>query len=228
MKQVPYDPNQVYEVVGNYGYQTMIQFGRGELVKVVALGDTIAWEPVVYKDRLFLKPVEKNATTNLTVITTQHTYYFHLTSTTDGSKATYLVRFRYPHDRDNGLIVAGQGTQTSATDSVSIRDENLNYGVSGDTRAIHLQHVFDDGRFTFFQFEPGTDVPEFWVVLPDGSEARANVHRDGKYFVVERVAQMFTLRRGNAVLCVSNEANPLVLPPVAAPTATQSGGQRGH
>ncbi|WP_033483256.1 TrbG/VirB9 family P-type conjugative transfer protein, partial [Xanthomonas citri] len=64
VKQVPYDPNQVYEIVGTYGYQTSIEFANDETVKVVTLGDSIAWQTVPYQNRLFLKPVEPNAATN--------------------------------------------------------------------------------------------------------------------------------------------------------------------
>jgi hypothetical protein len=81
VKQVPYDPNQVYELVGTYNYQTSLEFEADEMVKVVALGDTIAWQTILFRNRLFLKPVEENADTNLTVITSKRTYYFQLSST---------------------------------------------------------------------------------------------------------------------------------------------------
>ena len=99
VKQVPYDPNQVYELVGTYNYQTSLEFEADEMVKVVALGDTIAWQTIPFRNRLFLKPVEENADTNLTVITSKRTYYFQLGSTKKTAGQSYLVRFIYPTSR---------------------------------------------------------------------------------------------------------------------------------
>ena len=70
IRQVQFDPNQVYEVTGTYGYQTTLEFGAGEAVVGWAVGDSIAWQ--VRHDpgkpnKLYLKPTEANAATNLTV-----------------------------------------------------------------------------------------------------------------------------------------------------------------
>ncbi len=99
VKQVPYDPNQVYELVGSYNYQTSIEFEADEMVKVVALGDTIAWQTIPFRNRVFIKPVEDNADTNMTIITSKRTYYFQLSSTKKRTGQSYLVRFIYPSSR---------------------------------------------------------------------------------------------------------------------------------
>ena len=99
VKQVTYDPNQVYELVGTYNYQTSLEFEADEMVKVVALGDTIAWQTIPFRNRLFLKPVEENADTNLTVITSKRTYYFQLGSSKKNTGQSYLIRFIYPSSR---------------------------------------------------------------------------------------------------------------------------------
>lgn len=218
MKHTLYDPDQVYEVVGSYGYHTMLQFAKDEQIKVVSLGDTLSWETVPYKNLLFMKPVEPNASTNLTVVTTKRIYHFNLRSTTDTSQMTFNVQFVYPNDED--MIVADNPAAAGADGSLgsgaqglqSGLQDNLNYSSSGDKEAIKLIHAFDDGRFTYFQFVPGTEPAEAYVVYPDGSEARTNLRRYGKYYVMDRVAQLITLRNNNAVLCVSNDANPLKLP----------------
>ena len=93
VKQVLYDQNQVYEIVGTYGYQTSIEFANDETIKVVALGDSIAWETVPYQNRLFIKPVESNAATNMTVLTNKRTYYFKLTSSKSRALMAFLIRF---------------------------------------------------------------------------------------------------------------------------------------
>lgn len=210
VKQVPYDPNQVYELVGTYGYQTSIEFEADEMVKVVALGDTIAWQSMPFRNRVFLKPVEDNADTNMTVITSKRTYYFQLNSTKVKSGQSYLVRFVYPNARITSYNPEGEtpAGSTPVTSSGTPASPNINYGYSGDKEAIGVQGVMDDGQFTKFLIKKGADLPQFYRVLPDGTEAMVDARREGEYMVVKRLASMFVLRSGNAYVCVENLANP--------------------
>lgn len=205
VKQVPYDPNQVYEVVGTYGYQTSIEFASDETVKVVTLGDSIAWQTVPYQNRLFLKPVEPNAATNLTVITDKHTYYFKLSSARNRAYMTFLVRFIYP----NANLPAHRNDKPkSASTGLDLSKINLDYGTSGNKKAIALKRVFDDGQFTYFLFDQDAGIPSVYMVGPDGTESLVNTRREGQYLVVERTASLFTLRDGASHLCVQNNMLP--------------------
>ncbi|SAL00293.1 conjugal transfer protein TrbG/VirB9/CagX [Caballeronia arationis] len=206
VKQVAYDPNQVYEIVGTYGYQTSIEFANDELVKVVTVGDSIAWQTVPYQNRLFLKPVEPNAATNLTVITDKRTYYFKLNSAKSRASMTFLVRFVYPNANMNG--VTGAAASRRASTGIDPARLNLDYGTSGNKAAIPLARAFDDGQFTYFLLAPDAEIPSVYTVGPDGSESIVNTRREGQYLVVERTASLFTLRNGNSHLCVQNNANP--------------------
>ncbi|CAL8481731.1 TrbG/VirB9 family P-type conjugative transfer protein [Caballeronia sp. S22] len=207
VKQVPYDPNQVYEVVGTYGYQTSIEFANDETVKVVSLGDSIAWQTVPYQNRLFIKPVEPNAATNLTVITDKRTYYIKLTSSKGRTTQTFLVRFIYPNANANGYTAAGR-SEAHTSNGIDPAKLNIDYGVSGDRTAIPLNRAFDDGQFTYFLFDRDAEIPSFYTVGPDGTESAISPRREGQYMVVKRTASLFTLRNGNAYLCVQNKANP--------------------
>lgn len=199
VKQVTYDPNQVFQLTGTYGYQTAIEFAHTETIKVVTLGDSIAWQTVPYRNRLFIKPVEARAKTNMTVITDKRTYFFKLDSTHSSVDMTYLVRFYYP----------GHKTVKGSGDSVSpgvdaLTHINFEYGSYGDKRAIRLKRAFDDGQFTYFLFDHDADVPSVYVVGQDGTESIVNTRREGAYLVVERTAARFTLRNGTDYLCVKN------------------------
>lgn len=207
VKQVPYDPNQVYEVVGTYGYQTSIEFANDETVKVVTLGDSIAWQTVPYQNRLFIKPVEPNAVTNLTVITDKRTYYFKLTSSKARTTQTFLVRFIYPNSNVNGYAGTGR-SDASTSNGIDPANLNIDYGVSGDKTAIPLNRAFDDGQFTYFLFDRDAEIPSFYTVGADGTESAVSPRREGPYMVVKRTAALFTLRNGNAYLCVQNNASP--------------------
>lgn len=205
VKQVLYDANQVYEIVGTYGYQTSVEFALDEKVKVVSLGDSIAWQTVPYQNRLFLKPVEPNAATNLTVITDKRTYYFTLTSAKKPAPMTFLVRFVYPNAH---ITVPDRANDVPQPNGPAPARRNLDYGTSGDRTAIPLKRVFDDGQFTYFLFDSDAEIPSVYTVGPDGTESIVNTRREGPYLVVERTASLFTLRNGNAYLCVQNNANP--------------------
>ena len=205
IKQVAYDPNQVYELMGTYGYQTTIEFASDEQIKVRTLGDSIAWQTVINGSRLFVKPVEPNAATNMTIITNKRTYFFKLNSTAKQRDMTFLVRFIYPNasmlNTASGMPNSGNDRSGKGFDPATL---NLHYAASGDKQAIPLQRAFDDGEFTYFQFDKNSEIPAFYIVGSDGTESVVNTRREGAYMVVERTGHLFTLRNGDAHLCVEN------------------------
>lgn len=206
VRHVMYDPNQVYEIIGTYGYQTSLEFATDEKVKVVSLGDTIAWQTVPYNNRVFLKPVEPRAATNMTVITNKRTYYFMLSSTKLSKETTFLVRFKYPHIA--APIAAAHTKPKTEPTGFDPEKINLDYSTSGHKHAILLDRVLDDGQFTFFRFDQKGEIPTIYTVGPDGTESIVNTRREGSYWVVERTAGLFTLRNGNSYLCVKNNSIP--------------------
>lgn len=204
MKQIMYDPMQVYKITANYYNQTTVAFAENEVIELVAVGDSIAWQVVDQGNHLYIKPVESNAGGNLTVRTNKRNYFFELTSSKSTKDQTYLVQFRYP---DDAPALASAGTAKPANFTSGDFDPaglNLDYGISGNEAAFGLKRVFDDGQFTYFLFAEGADIPSFYRVLPDGTEAIVNTRREGNYMVVESVNNGFTLRNGNTHLCVRN------------------------
>lgn len=206
LKQVTYDPMEVYTVSGRDFTSTTIAFDPSEVIQTVTIGDSIAWQVITDVDRLYVKPVEDNATTNLSVRTDKRTYYFELRPARSNNDITYLVQFRYPDSES----VAYKNTDGSLLSSKNFDPANLNldYEVSGKEELFGLKRVFDDGQFTYFLFEDGADIPAFYRVLPDGTESLVNTRREGNYMVVERVDSRYTLRNGKIHLCVSNGAKP--------------------
>jgi len=205
IKQVLYDPNQIYEIVGTYGYETTIEFATDEYVVGETFGDSIAWQTLKKFNHLYIKPVEPNAVGNMTVVTNKHTYFFNLNSSSDDM--TLVVRFKYPAtlmemSPDSTSHQRGDKNRKAADPAMI----NLNYAAAGHKATIQLSRVFDDGEFTYFQFDSNAEIPSFYLVGEDGTESIVNVHREGAYMVVERTARRFTLRNGDAHLCVENVA----------------------
>lgn len=57
--------------------------------------------------------------------------------------------------------------------------------------------VFDDGRFTYFQFPPNREIPAIFYFSPLGEETRINFHMEKDLAVVQRMGRRFVLRLGD-------------------------------
>lgn len=208
-----YNPNEVFVFTGHYRYQSAIEFASDETIKSVTVGDSVAWNIVTSTNRIFLKPIEQDATTNMTVITDKRIYLFelHAEEADDirDDEMVFTVRFAYP---DGGGDDSGFKT-FSLEDTPNIDDEpekyNFNYTVTGSTLVAPLM-AFDDGEFTFLKFKnKNADVPAIFLVDKEGNESLINYRVAGEYLVIERVSSQFTLRHGNDVACLFNEYKPL-------------------
>ncbi|MDX1974957.1 MAG: P-type conjugative transfer protein VirB9 [Rickettsiales bacterium] len=209
VRTVVYQSDQVYKFMGHYRFQSSIEFGTDEQILTISMGDSTAWMLNPSGNRLFLKPLEQDATTNMTLITNKRTYLFELhareTDDIDDKNMVFVMRFIYPSTDSQG------GSQF--LDSVPIPDieqepgkYNFEYTVSGEQETAPIR-IFDDGEFTYFQFrDKNAEVPAFFMVDAQGNESLINYRTRGDYIVVERVADRFTLRHGNDIVCVFNES----------------------
>jgi len=100
IKTYIYNPNEVYLMVVHYGFQSQIEFSKGEEVKTISLGDAYAWKITPLENRLFIKPMEKNIRTNMTILTNKRSYQFDIVAKEldgeDDQDLVYVVRFYYP------------------------------------------------------------------------------------------------------------------------------------
>ena len=207
---VPYDPNDVFKFVGHFGFQSSIEFATDESIKTISIGDSLAWQVVPEGNRLFLKPVEENPQTNMTVVTNKRVYQFELQGKHSNgirdADMIFVMRFTYPGDND--VTFVNKSNVTAPEVSANPAKYNQAYKISGPERISPIR-IFDDGEFTYFQFrDVNADIPAFFFVDSDGKEAIINFRTVGEYIVVERVAARFTLRHGSDIVCVFNEAMP--------------------
>ncbi len=206
-----YQPDEVYKFTGHYGFQSAIEFGPDETIQTISMGDSTAWMLQPSGNRLFLKPIEQGATTNMTLITNRRTYLFELhgreAQDISDPNMTFILRFLYPSENSGGV--------KNYLDSVPLPDlerepgkYNFNYTLSGP-EAVSPIRIFDDGQFTYFQFRnKNSDVPAFFLVDGQGNESIINYRTRGDYIVVERVGPRFTLRYGSAIVCIFNDGFP--------------------
>lgn len=210
LHSIVYSDNEVYKFTGHYDYQSVIEFETGEEIVTVSMGNSVTWQLVPSGNRLFLKPVQEDAMTNMTVITNKRTYNFELHARTAESindpELVFVMRFVY--GRNSGIAV---NTFIDAVPDPLLEPEkyNFNYSLTG-VEEISPIRIFDDGEFTYFEFrDKNADVPAFFMVHSDGSESLINFRTRGNYIVVERVAAQFTLRNGRDIVCVFNNNQSL-------------------
>ena len=80
---------------------------------------------------------------------------------------------------------------------------NQNYWAFGD-KALTPTAAYDNGRFTYFSFDNGRELPLIYKVMEDGTEALLNSHVDGDTVVVHETAKRYVLRLGKSVLGLEN------------------------
>lgn len=207
IKQVVYQDNNVVPIQGITFTTTQIQFGDKEEILDIEGGDSTAWM-VTYHPELsntvFVKPTILDSNSNLTVITNQHAYYFHLTSNKKlerhSAQQTYAVKFVYqPTNKP-----ATKQAPPKVNPFVHPKALNKAYRFSGSPQLVP-RHVFDDGKFTYFELALNGAVPAIFAVDDQsGKESTVNTRREGKYLIVQRIAPQFTLRQGRLATSVFN------------------------
>lgn len=215
IKLVVYQTNNVVPLYGKTFTNTQIVFGKGEAVLDVEGGDRDGWIVTSHKrlpNMLFVKPTLLGSRSNMTVVTTKHTYYFFVTSNVTLKNKpllqTYAIKFVYPEEaraRLNAQLKQQAHAKKGTAKPILEKHYHWDYTFSGNPQVKPL-HVFDDGTFTYFQLQPNQSVPAIFAVdSVSGKEALINFRKQGKYIVVQRTAPQFTLRQGSdAVASVFN------------------------
>ena len=213
IQSVGYDPDHVVLLHGVLGYQLMLEFAPDEQLQSVSIGDSLGWQVTPNKNAnlLFLKPLERNAATNMNVVTTQRRYAFELHVLPKGARTSittpYVVRFTYP-----AVAIA---VSLPPPPDPPPEERNRAYVVTGAAANIPAR-IFDDGRMTYFAWAPQASVPAIFAVGADGKEALVNYGVRGAYTVVEQLSPRFVLRNGKQVATVINQG---FVPPTAMLTA---------
>lgn len=224
IREVDYTDGNVIQIRSAFRTATQIEFAPGEVIKFVAMGDTVSWEVAPADNSLFVKPRERAGATNLIVVTdfqgTKRNYTFQL-SAVAGTRSIgtfFKVRLRYPEYDAQQARLAQQRAQLTAVlsaQSGAIKaaldigvlegKRNLNYKVQGSS-ALQPSEVSDNGQFTVLRFPNQREIPAIFTVNPDGSEATASYDVRDDFLVVHGVYKEMRLRRGKVVLCIYNES----------------------
>jgi type IV secretion system protein VirB9 len=143
----------------------------------------------------------------------------------------YGVKFRYPeeeaaklaaeqaakakieetkHRFDHIKAKFASTTKEGAVDYVGQKDipleqQNYDYWMAGSPE-ISPTAARDDGRFTYLAFSNNRDMPAIYSVDATGKEALINTNVEGNTIIIHRVVPVLRLRKGDAVVCIRNNA----------------------
>lgn len=211
-----YNPNDVFKFTGYYGYQASIELAPNEEVSSISMGDTTSWQIVPSGNRIFIKPMEHNATTNMTLITNKRTYYFELyaeeTDDIRDPNMVFNVKFLYPDEEEEDSVKTFNNAGSKGLGEPDLNHPekfNFYYSISGNEEVAPIK-IFDDGEFTYLQFrDKNMEIPAIFAVDEDLRESMVNFKLDpnnSNLIIVEQVFQKLTLRAGKKVVCIFNES----------------------
>lgn len=190
IQSVPYDADEVIEVTGALGWQIMIEFGDDERIENVSIGDSLAWQVTPNKRArmLFLKPMLRNGSTNMTVVTSLRRYAFALSTGPRSLSTPWVLRFAY------AAPMAEPVREPPPAPPVTL---NFNYSRAGDP-AVMPTRVWDDGRQTYFEFADDMPIPAIFAAGPGKKdESLVNVATRGRVQIVQQTGSRFILRAGD-------------------------------
>lgn len=220
IRVVDYDPNKIISLVAHTGYQVSVEFGEGEKIETVGLGDSAVWQitPNGAATVLFIKPTGLSRPTNMFIVTNKRHYSIELTPRSGKHVARkniiYALRFRFPLEP-----VADVAPPPPPAPLISAPPELWNRAYSYDGAITNVpEEIFDDGKSTYFRFATGVATPAIFTIAAGAGESLVNFAVRGPYVVIESLAPQFVLRQGDAVTRIYNDKYQTPLPGPNAPS----------
>lgn len=209
VKTFVYNPNDIYRIFTHYGYQSNIEFGEKERIRTISVGDRVSWQIIPARNRLFIRPLEHGAQTNMTIITSERAYQFDLQSSEDRilrptDELVYVARFYYPDEATETLslpvVPTVQNTMPAPTPTVSAAPIapvltapspaiappanmlNYNYSYAG-TDFLAPRKIYDDGSNTYLKL-PITQGIMIEKITHAGTTTPLKTYRNAEGFLV--------------------------------------------
>lgn len=213
MKTIIYNPNEVFELKFCYGFQAFIEFSDDEEIEIITLGESFPWKLNPIGKRLFIRPLQINVNTNMTIITTKRTYQFQIKSGSyeEGvdEDLIYSVKFFYPDTTKRYAKTAENKEKRESIFDLDVNNPNLNfdYVMTGNIEELSPLKTFDDGIKTYFEFKNNNAyVPIIYAVDINGNETELEYNVEGNFIVIDSVQMQFSLRNDKDLLCIFNNS----------------------
>lgn len=188
---------QVYAITTRLRTVTLIELGDGEKIQSVAIGDLESFkiDRLEGQNLFILKPVIAGASTNVTVETNQHIYFFFVTETSRGTP-NFSVKFTIPGSR------SAAGAETTIPASQPMSYTVLKRRTLPEFAPVGIS---DDGRKTYFDIPPGAAMPTVFRADARGREYSVNASVKGTRITVSTRSARWVLRYGDAYVCIEGK-----------------------
>ena len=171
VRTVEYDPAQIIRLSVAAGLQTLVELAPGESIQTIGVGDSAAWQVSAGKrgDFFFIKNVNANALTNMSVVTAARVYNFELMPLAGyGEISPYHIRVVYP-------------AQIQSTALVDV-EPSFEYRLSG-AKTIRPSSVYQDGARTILEWPEDAALPGIFMI-ENGTESLVNGEMQNSRFVI--------------------------------------------
>ena len=222
IRNLEYNKNEVFRIVVHYGYQSSIEFQENETIEHIFAGNNYAWALSTLENRLFIRPLEENIMTNMTIITNERTYQVELISQSISNsmkeELTYVTRFILPHKGKNittkdteheNIFIPEQNTEIIPNTLPKINFEifNFNYhlpATESKTKA-KIQEIFDDGKQTFISFIEAEDEKVIYACSGGICSLQKNLIDNGEYKVLRGTFPILKCRVNDTMYTIYNK-----------------------
>lgn len=205
-----YNKTRVYNVYFETGRAVLIQFESDEKLdsasSILGMGDAAAWNLGIRGNNISFKPSQKAPQTNIVIATNKRTYAFDLLPAGKLNRPTYLLTFTYPDTLAEAEAARVVAASKRAQQLAGIKDNkaeiNTDYAWRGSNVLLKPTAAWDDGRFTRLVYDHAGELPVFFKVMPDGSEALVNSNIDSvdkNTVVLHEVARVLRVRLADDV-----------------------------
>ena len=212
MQVFDYRTDDVFVIKTKIGHSSLIQFEDGENIHDdggLGVGEARDWSIAVKGNNVFFKPLQPSAPTNMIIVTNRRTYAFALHNTIDDDM-TYVARFKYPEDPIN----AKNTPKPIPTGFQRVKQGDVTYLIDAKINTAYVKRgnaditptaMWDNGLFTYMQYDNAKELPTVYKVMPDGTEALVNTHIDSDTMIIHEVNRLYRVRLGGAVAELANQ-----------------------
>jgi type IV secretion system protein VirB9 len=192
VRTVVYTERQVYRIDTKVLTATTIEFGPGEEIINVALGDNVGFTYGQLGDNsLAVKPTQAGVQTNMSVATTRGTYVFEMIE--GARRPMYLVEFAYPK--------SGSRTK-SAVRGPSVNSRTYYVKQASLATGFMPARIWDDGIKTYMQFSQNAAMPAAFRADGNGREYSVQSKIENGVMIIPSVQDRWVLRLGDSEICI--------------------------
>lgn len=204
-----YSPDVIFRILALPTLHTHIELGEDEgLKEEPMIGDRKQWVVSGGPRNIYVKPLQEDIDTSLTIVTNKRVYQFQLIAGKKNGQVFQKVTFDYP-DRDAAVklrqeveLVKDTTEQARLDNQIvgpDVDPNNLNFDFAIVGKAeFKPTSVYTDGKFTWLRLPNTQDTPAVFLIDEHGNPSLINYKTKDNLIIVERSASQLLLKLGAA------------------------------